>query len=60
MGKWLLDTAGKPVKRLFLQAFVDRDTVLFGGLSAPEEAKMAKFVKILEPFAEMVKIRGNE
>ena len=60
MGKWLLDTAGKPVKRLFLQAFVDRDTVMFAGLSAPEEAQMAEFLKILEPFAEIVKIRGNE
>ena len=60
MGKWLLDTAGKPVKRLFLQAFVDRDTVVFAGLHAPEEAQMAEFVKILEPFAEIVKIRGNE
>ena len=60
MGKWLLDTAGKPVKRLFLQAFVDRDTVMFAGLHAPTEAQMAEFLKILEPFAEVVKIRGNE
>ena len=31
MGKWLLDTAGAPVKQLFLQPFVDRDTVMFAG-----------------------------
>lgn len=37
MGQWLgsLVTGLKP-KRLFLQSFVDRDTVLFSGLSAPE------------------------
>ncbi len=60
MGKWLQNTAGSPVKRLFLQSFVDRDTVKFAGLSAPEEAKMQQFQTILAPFAEMVKIRGKD
>ena len=60
MGKWLLDTAGAPVKRLFLQPFVDRDTVMFAGLHAPQTAEMAKYAVILEPFAESVKIRGND
>ena len=60
MGKWLLNTAGVPVRRLFLQPFVDRDTVMFAGLRAPEAAEMARFAKILEPFAEFVKIRGND
>ena len=59
MGKWLLDTAGAPVKQLFLQPFVDRDTVMFAGLQAPETAQMAEYATILEPFAESVKIRGN-
>lgn len=59
MGKWLLDTAGAPVKQLFLQPFVDRDTVMFAGLQAPETAQMAEYTTILEPFAESVKIRGN-
>ena len=60
MGKWLQNVAGSPVKRLFLQGFVDRDTVKFAGLSAPEDAKMQQFQSILAPFAEMVKIRGSE
>ena len=59
MGKWLLDTAGAPVKQLFLQPFVDRDTVMFAGLQAPETAQMTEYTTILEPFAESVKIRGN-
>ena len=59
MGNWLgsLVTAVKPQK-LFLQSFVDRDTVLFDGLSAPETETTAGFVKILEPFAERVTIRN--
>ena len=60
MGKWLLETAGKPVKRLFLQSFVDRDTVMFAGLQAPGEPQMAHYQAILEPFAEIVKIRGTD
>ena len=60
MGKWLYTTAGARVKRLFLQSFVDRDTVAFAGLHPCTGAQMAEFVRILEPFAEFVKIRGNE
>ena len=60
MGKWLLNTAGAPVKQLFLQSFIDRDTVMFAGLQAPEAAQMARYREILEPFAESVKIRGND
>ncbi len=58
MGKWLRSIAAAPVRRLFLQSFVDRDTVMFAGLQAPTEAKMAKYKALLEPFAEIVKIRG--
>lgn len=60
MGRWLFATAGRPVKRLFLQPFVDRDTVMFAGLHAPQAAQTARFQEILEPFAEIVKIRGME
>jgi pyruvate formate lyase activating enzyme len=59
MGNWLRNTAGSPVKRLFLQSFVDRDTVKFAGLSAPEAAEMQQFQAILAPFAEKVEIRGS-
>ena len=59
LGEWLgsLVTGLKP-KKLFLQSFVDRDTVLFVGLSAPETEATQEFAKILEPFAEKVTIRN--
>lgn len=59
MGVWLgsLVPDKKPAK-LFLQSFVDRDTVLFAGLSAPETEATQEFAKILEPFAEKVTIRN--
>lgn len=59
MGQWLqsLVTGLKP-KKLFLQSFVDRDTVLFSGLSAPEPETTKGFAKILEPFADSVTIRN--
>ena len=59
MGAWLggLVTGMKP-KQLFLQSFVDRDTVLFAGLSAPETNTTAKFAKILEPFCQRVTVRN--
>ena len=60
MGVWLasLVTGMKPEK-LFLQSFVDRDTVLFSGLSAPETEVTAEFAKILEPFVQEVTIRNS-
>lgn len=59
MGAWLggLVTGMKP-KKLFLQSFVDRDTVLFSGLSAPEPETTKGFAKILEPFVDSVTIRN--
>ena len=59
MGQWLgsLVTGLKP-KKLFLQSFVDRDTVLFVGLTPPESETTAEFAKILAPFADTVTIRN--
>ena len=59
MGAWLGGLVpGRNPQKLFLQTFVDRDTVLFDGLSAPETETTAKFAKILEPFVEEVTIRN--
>ena len=59
MGVWLTSlVTGKKPEKLFLQSFVDRDTVLFAGLSAPEPETTQQFAKILEPFAEQVTIRN--
>ena len=45
-------------KRFFLQPFVDRETVLFGGFSAPDAAELAAMKAALEPACESVEIRG--
>lgn len=59
MGVWLEGLVpGKRPKKLFLQSFVDRDTVLFAGLTAPEKDTTEAFAKILEPFADQVTIRN--
>ena len=59
MGVWLGSlVSGKKPGKLFLQSFVDRDTVLFSGLSAPEAETTQGFAKILAPFAESVTIRN--
>ena len=59
MGRWLHKIAGdKPVKKIFLQPFVDRDTVVFSGLSAPNPAQMTAFVELLKPFALEINVRG--
>ena len=59
MGAWLGGLVpGKKPKKLFLQSFVDRDTVLFSGLSAPEAETTREFAKILAPFVDQVTIRN--
>ena len=60
MAKWLLETTnGKPIPRLFVQPFVDRDTVPVGGFSAPTGAELEQFCRILGPCAERVELRGT-
>lgn len=59
MGVWLGSLVpGKKPGRLFLQSFVDRDTVFFTGLSAPESEATQHFAKILAPFVEAVTVRN--
>lgn len=59
MGQWLASLVpGNRVKRLFLQRFVDRDSVLFAGLNPPDDEKTAKYIECLEPFAEYIAVRG--
>ena len=59
IGQWLQKLSGgqKP-KRLYLQQYMDRDTVLMGGLSAPGKEKMQEYRRILAPYAEIVELRG--
>lgn len=60
MADWLLNTTrGRGVPRLFVQPFVDRDTVAVGGLSAPSAAELEQFCRILGTCAERVELRGT-
>lgn len=60
MANWLLEvTKGWGVHRLFVQPFVDRDTVPVGGLSAPSGAELEQFCRILSGCAERVEVRGT-
>ena len=60
MAKWLLKvTRGRGAPRLFVQPFVDRDTVPVGGLSAPSGEELEQFLVILSDCAERVEVRGT-
>lgn len=60
MADWLRETTnGKPIPRLFVQPFVDRDTVPVAGLSAPTGEELEQFRQILSGCAERVELRGT-
>ena len=59
MGRWLSELVpGKKPAKLFLQGFVNRESVLVGGLSAHTEKTLAKFAEILTPFVGKAAVRG--
>lgn len=61
MGQWLAQLAPEGrAKRLFLQPYADRDSVLAQGLSTPDTEKLRRFKDILAPYAEFVAIRGAD
>ena len=60
MGKWLREITGGKAQKLYLQRFVDRDTVMFSGLSAPNDEKMVRFQEVLRPYIQYVAIRGED
>lgn len=59
MGQWLASLAApqKPAK-LFLQSFVDRESVLLGGLHAPELRTLKKYAAILSPYVGEIALRS--
>ena len=60
MGKWLASlTPGKKPGKLFLQTFVDRDSVLFSGLSAPAADTVLRWADTLALYIEKVAVRGD-
>ena len=58
MADWLCSFTESKVKQLFLQPFVDRDTVPFSGFSAPNREELERYAAILSTAAEQVHIRG--
>ena len=61
IGQWLQSLVpGRKPKKLFLQSFVDRDSVVFSGLSAPTAEQIADFARILTPYVGEVSVRGVE
>ena len=56
MGNWVAQW-GKP-KRWYLQCYVDRESVLGSGLSAPTKEEMEKYCKILGLYTEVISLRG--
>ena len=58
MGQWLAQM-GRP-KKLFLQPYVDRDSVLKQGLHSPDVEKLRRFQAAAAPYAESVGIRGAD
>ncbi|MDO5441530.1 MAG: anaerobic ribonucleoside-triphosphate reductase activating protein [Bacillota bacterium] len=48
----------KGAKRYFLQAFTDRDTVVYSGFSAPAKETMEKYAEIVRKNVKNVEIRG--
>lgn len=60
MGRWLSSLVpGKIPTNLYLQSFVDRDTVVFSGLTAPTENTVLHYQKCLVPFVTNVTIRNT-
>ena len=60
MGVWLGSLVpGKKPRRLFLQNFVDRESVLFSGLSPALPGEMQSLSELLHGCAEQVSVRGE-
>ena len=60
MGQWLATLVpGKKPTNLYLQSFVDRDTVAFSGLTAPTENEILQYQTTLSSFVTNVTIRNT-
>lgn len=60
MGQWLASLVpGKKPHKLYLQSFVDRDTVVYAGLTAPSAESVGIYKEILNSYIEDACIRGE-
>ena len=56
----VVEKAGRKLPHYYLQPFVDRESVAFAGIEAPEDSQLKHFAAALAPIvAEEVKIRGR-
>lgn len=61
IGKWFQKLSPeKKVSQYFLQAYVHRDSVLCGGLCAPETTQLQDFVSVAGEYVHTAKIRGAQ
>ena len=61
IGRWFQRLSPeRKVKKYFLQPYTDRESVLCGGLSAPNNAKLLTFLNIASAFVHRAEIRGGE
>lgn len=59
IGRWLKNISpNRKAKKYFLQQFVQRDSVLCGGLSAPKATQLLAFRDALLSYVHAVEIRG--
>ncbi len=59
MGEWLKSLAnGEKIPCLYLQPFVDRDTVMMSGLGTPDKETLENYSNLLKEYAECVELRG--
>ena len=59
IGQWLTElNSGCKIPKLFLQPYVDRDSVLVSGLHTPSKEKLHKMAESLKPYIQCVSIRG--
>ncbi len=59
LGEWMRTLSKNKAKRFFLQAYVDRDSVLCAGLHAPSDEKLAALRETLAPYVSEISIRGQ-
>jgi pyruvate formate lyase activating enzyme len=53
IGQWI-----RGAKRYFLQPFTDRETVPVGGLSAPAQTQLDRFLAIAREYVPETQLRG--
>ena len=59
MGQWLQGLAGQKPRALFLQKFVDRESVIFAGLLPPDSQALQRYAELLGQYVEKISVRGE-